>query len=158
LLEQIEAERLDIYNRSLKLKERAETDDEKEKARLAAMLSVKQRLMRRLEMQTVTHTLEDDLGASIHIVTRFMSQVEINRAKDLEQLTNDKSGEGYFKAMDGLKALLDDITVGPPELTGGFWSSPECPADPAVIVGLVLRTMRKTITAIGAARSFRDLD
>lgn len=154
---EIEADRLEIYNRSLRLKELAEADAETERARLVGMLSVKQRLMRRLKMQTITHTLEDDLGKSIRIVTRFMSQAEIDQARIFDGIASDPKGEGYFKAMDGLKALLDEITVGPQELTGGFWSSPECPADPSVIVGLVMRTIRKTVTAIGGAASFRDL-
>lgn len=125
------------------------------KRQLAAMLSIKQRLMRRLEHNVIITMLQDDLG-DFPVTTRFMSNAEIDVAKKFEELASgDPTGEGYFKAMKGFRELLDDITI-TPELQGGFWSASDCPADPAAVMAIVLRTMRETITAIGAASSFRN--
>jgi hypothetical protein len=150
----VEAERLQIIAEREALKRRYEEDDARLRADLVARLSVKDRLMRRLQVETVKHILKDDIG-EFTIETRLMPIGEIQRALELDRMYTSGDAEKMMEAHSGFGELLDEICV-TPGLGGGFWSSPECPAEPAVKAAIVARTAVASADIGRRISSFRD--
>ena len=134
----VERERLKILEEREQLRRRFEEDDARLRAQLAAGMSVRDRLMRRLETQTVKTALRDDLG-EFEIETRLMTTGEIQRALELDKMFSSGDAEKFMQAVRGYSEILDEICL-TPGFEPGFWTSPDCPAEPAVKVAIVTRT------------------
>ena len=150
----VEAERLQIISEREALKRRYDKDDARLRAELIAHLGVKDRLMRRLQTETIKTPLQDDLGDFI-IETRLMTIEEIQRAIELDKKYTSGDAEKMMEAHRGFSEILDEICV-TPGLGGGFWSSPDCPAEPAVKVAIVARTAVQSADVGRRMSSFRD--
>jgi len=153
----IERERLRILEERVELKRKFEEDDARLTEELTAGMSIRDRLMRRLETQTVKTALRDDLG-EFEIETRLMTTGELQRAMELDRMLASGDPERYVEAMRGFSEILDEVCV-TPGLTDGFWTSQDCPADPSVKVAIVLRTAMGGAEAVSnivrRVRSFR---
>lgn len=136
--DRVERERRKILEERAVLKRRFEEDDARLRAELVAILSVKDRLMRRLKVETVKTVLEDDLG-EFTIETRLMTTGEIRKALELDEMYSSGDPSQMMEAHRGFSEILDEICV----TTGfepGFWASPDCPAEPAVKAAIVTRS------------------
>lgn len=150
----VEAKRLQILTEREALKRRYDEDDAKLRAELIARLGVKDRLLRRLQTETIKTPLQDDLGDFI-IETRFMTIEEIQRAIELDKKYTSGDAEKMMEAHRGFSEILDEICV-TPGLGDGFWSSPDCPAEPAVKAAIVARTAVQSADVGRRMSSFRD--
>jgi len=150
----VEAERLQINAEREDLKRRYEEDEARLRHELVSRLGVRDRLMRRLETETVKTTLQDDLG-DFEIETRLMTIGEIQRALELDKMYTSGDVDQMMKAHKGFGELLDEICV-TPGLGDGFWSSPDCPAEPAVKSAIVARTAVQSADVGRRISSFRD--
>ena len=150
----IETERLQILAERDELKRRFEEDDARLRHELASQLSVRDRLMRRLETETVKTILRDDLG-DFKIETRLMTIGEIQRALELDKMYTNGDPDLMMEAHRAYGELLDEICV-TPGLGDGFWSSPDCPAEPAVKAAIVARTAVQSADVGRRISSFRD--
>jgi len=150
----VEAERLQILAEREDLKRRYEEDEARLRHELVSRLGVRDRLMRRLETETVKTTLSDDLG-DFEIETRLMTIDEIQRALEIDKMYTSGDPEKLMEAHRGFSKLLDEICV-TPGLGDGFWSSPDCPAEPAVKSAIVARTAVQSADVGRRISSFRD--
>jgi len=150
----VEAERLKIIADREALKRRYEEDDARLRAELVAHLSFKDRLMRRLETQTFRAILEDDLG-EIPIDLRLMTRSEINKALEYDKMYGSGDPDKMLQAHEGFSKMLDDICM-TEGLRDGFWSDPDCPAEPAIKSSLVIRAAVKSADIGRRISSFRD--
>ena len=150
----VEQERLKILEERAELRRRFEKDDAQLRAQLAAGMSIRDRLMRRLETETVKTRLRDDLG-EFEIETRLMTIGEIQRAIELDKMYSSGDAEKMIEALEGFSEILDEICV----VTGlgdGFWTDPDCPAEPAVKAAIVTRTAVVSADIGRRVNSFRD--
>jgi len=150
----LQAERLRIIADRESLRRRFEEDDARLRAELVSCLSVRDRLMRRLETETVKTRLSDDLG-EFEIETRLMTIDEIQRALELDKMYTSGDAEKMMEAHRGFSEILDEICV-TPGLGDGFWSSPDCPAEPAVKAAIIARTAVFSADIGRRISSFRD--
>lgn len=134
----VEQGRLRILEERAELKRKFEEDDARLRAQLAAGMSIRDRLMRRLETETVKTRLQDDLG-EFEIETRLMTTGEIQRAIELDKKYSSGDPEKMMEALKGFSEILDEICVAT-GLGDGFWTDPDCPAEPAVKAAIVTRT------------------
>jgi len=146
----LEEKNVEARKRIIKAVEKTE---EKEAVDLAAQLSVRDRLMRRLQTKTFKTVLEDDLG-EFTIETRLMTSGERFRAlqynKAMAEAGNDL--EKYAKAIAGFKRLCSEIVVTPG--LEGFWEGDDVSDD--VVIAVVLNALYGSITAAGdSIGSFR---
>ena len=151
---EIERERMEILEERESLTEKYEEEEAKLRAELAARLSVKDRLMRRLRTQTIRVVLEDDLG-DIPLELRLMPTSEIERALKYDEMYGSGDAEKMLEAHRGFSEMLDDICM-TEGLRDGFWSDPDCPAEPAVKAALVMRSAVRSADIGRRVKSFRD--
>jgi len=149
----VEEERRQILAERESLKQKFEEDDARLRAEIVARLSVRDRLMRRLRAETVKTTLRDDLG-EFTIETRLMTAGEIRRALKLDKLYSSGDSEKMMEAHRGFSELLDELCV-TPGFPPGFWTSEDCPAEPAVKAAIVARTAVQSADIGRRISSFR---
>ena len=153
-LQELEAKRREILEEREALKRKFEENEERLRREVLSMLSVKDRLMRRLRTKTIKTVLEDDLG-EFTIETRLMTSGERYRALQLNKMLRESEGdpEKYAKAINGFKELLVDLCV-TPGLDEEFWMSDNVSDD--VIIAVILNTLYGSIKLVGdAVASFR---
>jgi hypothetical protein len=150
----VEAERLKILAEREGLKRRYEEDEAKLREEIVARMTMKDRLMRRLKTQTFKVILEDDLG-DIPIELRLITTSEINKALEYDKMYGSGDSEKMLQAHKGFSEMLDDICM-TEGLRDGFWSDPDCPAEPAIKSALVMRTAVRSADIGRRIRSFRD--
>ena len=154
---ELEADRASLMEESLSLKGHFESAEAGRTRKAIAQMTIIERMKQRLQDQTTIVYLRDQYGM-IPIEIRFMTNGEIDEVKRLQELmvkTTPEDEVPYFDALKGFKEIADKITKGPVEFTGGFWSEPDSPITPGDVIEFVLDAINETITAIGAAKSFR---
>lgn len=149
----VEQERLLILEERANLKRVFEEDDARLRAAIVVRLSIRDRLMRRLEAETVKTVLQDDIG-DFEIETRLMTTGEIQRALMLDKMFSSGDADKFMEAVKGYSELLDEICV-TPSLSGGFWTASDCPAEPAVKVAIVMNTALRSADIGRRVSSFR---
>jgi hypothetical protein len=158
-LQELEERRRRILREREDLRRHFEENEERLIREVISRLSIKDRLMRRLQTRTIKTDLEDDLGP-FTIQTRLMTSEEMARALELDKMLREagENPEKYLEAMKGFRELLDDLCV-TPDLGPGFWTDPDCPATDDVVVAIVLNTAAGAAVALGEAirdvRKFR---
>jgi hypothetical protein len=158
-LQELEEKRRQILREREDLRRRFEENEERLRREVISRLTIKDRLMRRLQTKTIRTVLEDDLGSFI-IETRLMTSEEMARALELDKMLREagENPEKYVEAMKGFRELLADLCV-TPNLGPGFWLDPGCPATDDVVVAIVLNTAAGAAVALGEAirnvRKFR---
>jgi len=158
-LQELEERRRRILREREDLRRHFEENEERLIREVISRLSIKDRLMRRLQTKTIRTVLEDDLG-SFTIETRLMTSDEMARALEFDKMLREagENPEKYLEAMKGFRELLDDLCV-TPHLGPGFWTDPDCPATDDVVVAIVLNTAAGAAVALGEAirdvRKFR---
>lgn len=154
---ELETDRASLMEESLSLKGHFENAEAGRTRAALAQMTFIERMKQRLNNQTCIIFIHDQYGM-MPIETRFMTNGEIEAVKRFQELmvkTSTEDENPYFDALNGFKEMADKITMGPVEFTGGFWSNPDSSTTPGDVIEFVLDAINETITAIGAAKSFR---
>jgi len=158
-LQELEERRRRILREREDLRRHFEENEERLIREVISRLSIKDRLMRRLQTRTIKTDREDGLGPFTS-QTRLMTAEEMARALELDKMLREagEKQEKYLEAMKGFRELRDDLCV-TADLGRGFGTDPDCRATDDVVVAIVLNTAAGAAVAVGEAirdvRKFR---
>jgi len=153
LSDPVEQERLQVLEESEGLRDRVDADEDRRKAALRAQLSVRDRLMRRVQVTRFKTVFEDDLGDFV-VETRQMTSGERFQAVQLNQLLaqSDREPEKYAEAIGGFRELARELCVTPG--LDDYWNGEGVSDD--VVIAVVMSTLQQTMRLVGEAlTSFR---
>jgi len=140
-LEEIGAERRATMRERETLRERYFHFDERRRRDLDGVLTIKEKLMMVAEEQVIETRIPYRFGTVV-IKTRRLVSSEIKRILELDRAHTKAAKENdvtkLLEAEEEYAKVLDEIDC-TPGLGAGYWTSEDCPIDPATKGALVLR-------------------